>query len=238
MAIKELAPSVRSKPKTERARLPRLENGDRLTRAEFELRYKAMPQIKKAELVEGVVYMPSPVSASHSQAHAQIMGWLAAYGAPTPQLRLHDNATVHLDSDNEVQPDALVRLSEGGRSRVRADGYIEGAPELIVEIAASSAAIDLHTKKNVYRRNGVQEYLVWQIHEERLDWFELRDEAYHEIPPAKSGVLQSRVFPGLWLAADALLAGDLAKVLSELQKGLATAEYIRFAEKLTQTKNK
>lgn len=237
MAIKEHVLSVRARPKLERSRLPRLENGDHLTRAEFELRYQAMPQIKKAELVEGVVYMPSPVSASHSQAHAQIMGWLAAYCAATPYLELHDNATVRLDSDNEVQPDALVRLSAGGRSRVGADGYLEGAPELIVEVAASSAAIDLHVKRNVYRRNGVQEYIVWQIHEERLSWFELHTEDYREIAPNESGVLPSHVFPGLWLAADGLLAGDLAKVLAELQRGLASEEHRQFLERLAQTKD-
>lgn len=34
-----------------------LENGDRLSRFEFEHRYQAMPELKKAELVEGVVYI-------------------------------------------------------------------------------------------------------------------------------------------------------------------------------------
>lgn len=34
-----------------------LENGDRLTRSEFERRYHAMSSVKKAELIEGMVYM-------------------------------------------------------------------------------------------------------------------------------------------------------------------------------------
>ena len=138
--------------------LPPLEGGDRLTRAEFERRYEAMPHIKKAELIEGVVFMPSPVHySSHSKPHAYIIGWLAFYCSSTPNVDLGDNATVRLDMDNEVQPDALLRLdaAQGGTSHLSDDDYLEGPPELIVEIAASSASYDLHDKLNVYRRNGL-----------------------------------------------------------------------------------
>jgi Uma2 family endonuclease len=151
-----------------------LESGDRLTRAEFERRYDAMPHIKKAELIEGVVYVPSPVrSASHAQRHGLIITWLGVYAAATPGVELNDNATVRLDLDNEPQPDALLRLHErlGGQTRLSPDDYIEGGPELVAEIAASSAAYDVHDKLRVYRRNQVQEYLVWQVHEHRLDWW-------------------------------------------------------------------
>jgi hypothetical protein len=41
------------------------------------------------------------------------------------------------------------------------------------------------------------------------------------------------VFPGLWLAAGDLLAGNMAKVLSVLQEGLASGEQKRFVEQLT-----
>jgi len=215
MAILQAPP--RALPQIKSVRVPRLENGDRLTRAEFARRYAAMPQLNKAELIEGVVYMPSPVSSLHAQAHAQIIAWLGTYCANTPGIAVYDNATVHLDTDNEVQPDALVRKESGGGSRIGADGYIEGTPELIVEIAASSAALDLHVKKNVYRRNRVPEYVVWQLLEERLDWFELRDEVYTALAPDENSVLHSRVFPGLTLAVNALLAGDMAAVLRELK---------------------
>ncbi len=204
--------------------LPLLENGDRLTRYEFERRYQAMPHLKKAELIEGVVYMPSPVRAKHSSAHADMMGWLAAYRAATPGVSLHDNATVRLDADNEVQPDALLRLdpAQGGRSRLSPDDYIEGPPELIVEIASSSAAYDLHDKLKVYRRNRVREYVVWQIFEQRLDWFYLTGEGeYAPLLPDEAGIIHSRVFPGLRLAVASLLNGDLAAVLAELQRGPA-----------------
>lgn len=205
--------------------IPPLESGDRLTRAEFERRYEAMPRAKKAELIEGVVHMPSPVRfMSHSQPHAYIIGWLAVYAAANPEVRLGDNATVRLDADNEVQPDALLCLDEGkgGKSRISRDDYIEGAPELVVEIAASSASIDLHDKKRVYRRNGVQEYIVWQIYDGRITWFYLNEGAYQELTPDEDGIIRSRVFPGLWLAAAALLTGDLAAVLAVCQQGLAT----------------
>ena len=157
----QTVPATSDRP-TDAQPLP-LENGDRLTRGEFERRYAARPDLKKAELIEGVVYMPSPVRASsHAEPHAVILWWLGTYSASTPGVQVADNATVRLDLDNEPQPDALVRIDEeaGGRSRISTDDYVEGAPELIVEIAASSAALDLHDKLRAYRRNGVQEYVV------------------------------------------------------------------------------
>ena len=191
-----------------------------------------MPDIKKAELIEGEVHMPSPVHhASHGKPHAYLIGWLLAYCAATPGVDLGDNVTVRLDQINEVQPDALLRL-EHGQSRISADDFIEGAPELVAEIASSSAAIDLHRKLRVYLRNGVQEYLVWRTLDEQLDWFELREGAYVELEPDEQGRLHSRAFPGLWLAPNSLLAGDVAAVLAELQTGLASSEHTAFVQRL------
>jgi Uma2 family endonuclease len=211
---------------------PPLEPGDRLSRREFERRYEAMPNLKKAELIEGVVHMPSPVHhASHSKPHAQLLIWLGTYSVATPGVGLDDNVTVRLDQINEVQPDALLRL-EAGQSRISADDYIEGAPELVAEIASSSAAIDLHRKLRVYLRSGVQEYLVWRTLDEQLDWFELRESEYVPLEPDAAGVSRSRVFPGLWLHVPALLDGDLAKVLAQLQIGLNSAEHADFLARL------
>ena len=201
---------------------PPLEPGDRLTRAEFERRYAAMPHVKKAELIEGAVYMPSPVRYDHGKPHAMVMGWLAVYAAAVPSVEFADNATVRLDADNEFQPDALLRLRSeaGGQSRISPDGYLEGAPELVVEIALSSAAYDLHDKLPVYRRTGVQEYLVWQIQEQQFDWFYLTEGQYTLLPADEQGHIQSRVFPGLRLNVAALLADDLAAVLQTAQAAI------------------
>lgn len=231
------APEIRADHSAARSVLP-LENGDRLTRAEFERRYEAMPHIKKAELIEGKVCMPLAVHyEGHAKPHAHLVGWLGIYAAAIPGVDLSDNATVRLDLDNEVQPDALLRLEPeaGGRSKISEDDYVEGPPELIVEVAASSAAIDLHTKLNVYRRNGVQEYVVWQVHDRRVDWYELREGAYAPLAPAERNVVRSHVFPGLWLNVPALLAGDLAAVLAKLQEGLASDEHAAFAKRLAET---
>lgn len=232
MTITKARPSVRIRTKVRFPRVPPLESGDRLTRAEFERRYEAMPQVKQAELIEGVVYMPSPVKVLHGEPHGQIMTWLGVYGAATPGIQLCDNTTVRLDIYNEVQPDAFLRLEVGGRSRISDDGYVEGPPELIVEVTGTSTAIDLHAKKNVYCRSGVQEYVVWQTYDERVDWFELREEEYVPLAPDEAGVLHSRVFPGLWLAVEALLDGDLAAVLGKLQEGLGTGEHREFVKRL------
>src|SRR5437016_4743729 len=140
--------------------IPPLEPGDRLSRAEFERRYSAMPQLKKAELIEGVVYLPSPLRYRlHGRPSRHLSGWLAAYEAATPGVEGADNSTARLDLDNEPQPDALLLIdpARGGQARISADDYVELAPEFVAEIAASSAGFDLHTKLHVYRRNGVRE---------------------------------------------------------------------------------
>ncbi|MFP4102425.1 Uma2 family endonuclease [Coleofasciculus sp.] len=204
--------------------LPSLESGDRLNRYEFERRYNAMPSLQKAELIEGVVYLPAALRfRSHSQPHAKLILWLGNYQVATLGIELGIEPTVRLDLDNEPQPDAVLLIDEnvGGQARLSDDDYIEGAPELVAEIAASSVAIDLHDKKRAYRRNGVQEYIVWQVFEQRLDWFYLQQGEYVSLPVDEGNVIRSRVFPGLWLAADDLLAGNMPGVLSVLQKGLA-----------------
>ncbi|MFN4278670.1 Uma2 family endonuclease [Thermosynechococcus sp.] len=215
--------------------LPPLESGDRLSRAEFERRYAAMPHLKKAELIEGIVYVASPVRVSHSQPHAAMIGWLFFYTVMTPGLGCYDNPTVRLDGDNEPQPDAVLRLEKGGNSHISEDGYIEGAPELVVEIAASSAAYDLHDKLRVYRRNGVQEYLVWCTYDRQIHWFYLEAGEYESLTPDGEGVLRSRRFPGLWLATQALLEHDLGTVLQVLQRGIATPEHQAFVQILSNT---
>ena len=210
--------------------LPPLESGDKLTRSEFERRYAAMPQVKKAELIEGITYMASPLRAkAHGEPHARVMAWLGLYWASTPGLQLLDNATVRLDANNEAQPDALLRLETGGQSSISEDDYIEGAPELIVEIAASSASIDLNQKLNVYRRNQVREYLVWRVYDVAFDWFYLQDGEYMPLTVNESGLLRSTIFPGLCLNPSALLAGDLGTVLAALQQGMS-AEKLRDGE--------
>ncbi|HEY9850044.1 MAG TPA: Uma2 family endonuclease [Leptolyngbyaceae cyanobacterium] len=220
--------------------IPFLENGDMLSRAEFERRYQAMPHLKKAELIEGIVYMASPLRFEpHAEPHANLIIWLGNYKIATPGVRLGDNPTVRLDLDNEPQPDAVLLIDSyrGGQSRLSDDGYIEGAPELIAEIAASTASIDLRDKKRVYRRNGVKEYIVWQVMEERLDWFSLQDGEYISLVYDPEGIIRSQVFPGLWLSVSALLAGDMLQVIATLQTGLSSSEHQNFLQNLSAVQN-
>jgi Uma2 family endonuclease len=213
-----------------------LENGDRLTRAEFERRYEAMPGLKKAELVEGVVYVPSPVRhVQHGRPSSNIEIWLGTYRVATPGTDSGGNSTVRLDFDNELQPDILLRLEHGGRSEIGPHGYVEGPPELVVEVAASSASYDLHDKLRAYRRNGVQEYVVWRVLEGALDWLVLREGSYEGLEPDEAGVLRSEVFPGLWLNVEALLVQDMTAVMATLQEGLASPEHTDFVARLRQT---
>ncbi len=227
-----MATEIQAKPTPT---IPPLRPGDRLSRDEFERRYEAMPEVKKAELIEGVVYMPSPVSTpSHGAPHAKLIGWLIAYEAQTPGVQVADNATVRLDWDNEPQPDAFLRIlpQHGGQTRDE-DKYVAGGPEWAGEITASSASYDLHDKKEAYRRNGVQEYVVWRVEDGAIDWFVLRGGRFDQLAPGDDGILRSEVFPGLWLDRAALLAGDMKRVLDVVQQGLQSAERAQFLGRLS-----
>jgi Uma2 family endonuclease len=211
--------SVDPKSSSAQGHLPPLESGDRLTRPEFERRYAADPHIKKAELIEGILYVASPLRfQQHAEPHSRLHGWLWTYQIATPGLRLGIEPTVRLDLDNEPQPDIVLILDEavGGQARLTEDGYLEGVPELVVEVAASSAAIDLCNKLQAYRRNGVREYIVWQAFENQLDWFQLVEGEYRSLMSDVDGIIHSQVFPGLWLAVEALVSNQMARVLEIL----------------------
>jgi Uma2 family endonuclease len=198
---------------------PVLENGDRLTREEFHRRYKLRPDIRKAELIMGVVHVASPTRlTAHADPHSLVALWLRAYEATTPGVRVGIEGTVYLDDDGEVQPDAFMFWlpPRSSRARQTADDYVEGAPDLVVEIAASSASYDLHAKKEAYRRAGVREYIPWRVLDSALDWFRLQDGVYVPVEPDADGIIGSAVFPGLCLDVAALLAGDTAAVLAAL----------------------
>jgi hypothetical protein len=215
--------------------IPPLENGDQLTREEFERRYQAMPHVKKAELIEGEVYMPSPVRwHHHASPHAALITWLGLYGAHTPGTSIGDNGSIRLDMENEPQPDgALIILPEyGGHTVLDADDYVVGSPELLGEIAASSASIDLTKKLRAYRRNQVGEYIVWRVLDAAIDWFVLRDSHYERLPLDPAGYYQSSTFGGLCLDPAALLRGDMATVLEVLRQGLAAPAHAEFVAKL------
>ena len=216
-------------------RPPPLEAGDRLTRAEFERRYEAMPHLRKAELIEGVVYMPAAVRyRAHGRPHSWMVAWLCHHEAETPSVFAADNTSVRLDLDNEPQPDGVLFIDPrcGGQVAISDDDYIEGAPELAVEVASSSVSYDFGTKLNAYRRNGIQEYLVWRVLDGEFDWFRLREGRYEKLEADAQGIHRSNVFPGLWLDTKVLLAGDLKGALATLQQSVASQEHNDFLQRL------
>lgn len=220
--------------------IPILHAGDRLTAEEFLRRYEEMPEIKKAELIEGVVYMPSPVSLEdHGAPHFDLIGVLAYYRAFTPGVQGADNATVCLDPDNVPQPDIFLRIlpEYGGQSSMRGK-YVEGAPELIAEIAASSASYDLHDKLKSYRRNGVLEYVIWRVFDKTVDWFILREGRYVPLPLSSDGFYRSTVFPGLWLDPVALVKGDARRLFQIIQDGIGSPEHADFVRNLAAARKK
>lgn len=214
--------------------IPPLQNGDNLTRDEFERRYDAATGLK-AELIEGVVYMAPPGSIEgHCFPHADILGPMYVYRASTPGVRVGDNGSIRMDLDNMPQPDAFMVIlpSHGGKAKTDREDYLVGSPELISEIAATSASYDLHKKLAVYRRNGVREYIVWRTFDRALDYFILRGSEYIRHASDEQGRFKSEVFPGLWLDAKKLIDGDAAAVLKFVQEGIASPQHAEFAAKL------
>lgn len=217
-------------------RLPKLYPGDRLTAGEFRERYAAMPSGTRAELIDGEVFMPSPVTWEfHGGPHVDAAWWLGHYKVFTPGIDAGDNATVRLDEHNEPQPDLslLIRPERGGQIEIDADGYVVGAPELVVEVAASSVGIARNRKFDMYRRFGVREYVILRTEDGELDWFIRRGRRFVPLAPDKAdGLLKSQTFPGLWLDAPALLRRDLMSVLTALTRGVQSPEHAKFVKSL------
>jgi hypothetical protein len=211
-----------------------LREGERMNADEFFRRYSAMPEVKKAELINGVVYMGSPVSNQrHGYPHVRLAGWLSFYLMNTPGLLGGDNDTVMLGDEDQPQPDLHLRLAQGGAARYSEEGgYVVGPPELVAEVSASSINRDSGPRFEMYRGFGAQEYVIWAVDEERFDWHRLREGVYELLPVDDAGVIRSEVFPGLWLDTRAMLEERGPEVYATLQRGMATEEYRRFAASL------
>jgi len=213
-----------------------LHSGDRMTREEFHRIYEQMPDDFEAELVGGTVYVSSPLKRRHGTNHLPLGSLFFAYEGHTPGVESGDNTTILLGEFAEPQPDLYLRILPefGGQSRTTADDFVEGAAELLSEIAHSSRSMDLHSKQEDYRRYGVLEYLVICLRERRLRWFDLR--ADKELFPDADGVYRIRTFPGLWIHGGALLAKDFQQLMTTLQQGLATPEHNTFVRHLASRK--
>src|SRR5438093_5845200 len=218
MAATSIAPMPDRRPQARR-RLPPLQSGDHLSAREFLRRYEAMPEVKKAELIDGIAYMGSRVRVDQQgEPDALIQTWLGTYNVASPAVKHATNSTTRLGPDDVPQPDGLLRIAAeyGGQARVDAKGYLDGAPELVVEVAASTVSLDVREKLATYRRSGVREYIVWRTEDETVDWWVLEEDEYRPLPAAADGTLRSRILPGLWLDVTALLAGDGPKVMTKL----------------------
>jgi Uma2 family endonuclease len=214
---------------------PPLENGDHMTRAEFERAWDNMPDLKKAELLNGVVYMPPPVSTgSHGMPHSDLLLWLGSYRIQTPGVDQSTDGTLRLEGDNDPQPDAslFVLREHGGSAWLDEKGYLCGRPDLVAEVAATTASYDRNQKLDVYRTAGITEYLIHRTFDGEIDWFVLRDGQYQPIPAEADGTVRSVAMPGLWLDPAALVRRDMARVMAVLQAGLASPEHAAFVDRL------
>lgn len=204
--------------------------GDCLTSSEFIRRWEDMPDLKRAELIDGFVNMPSPVSVRHEDTESRVSFWLSSYELATPGCRSGLEATWVMGERNVPQPDiTLTILPEyGGQSRIEGQ-YHSGAPELVVEVAVSSYSRDFGAKKRLYEQMGVREYGIVLPGEEKLFWFGRSAAGFQPLEPGADGILRSACFPGLWLNVAALWKLDLRGIHEVLQQGLATPEHAEFA---------
>jgi Uma2 family endonuclease len=206
--------------------------GDSLTSDEFLRRWDAIPDLKHAELIDGIVYIPSPVRLKHQEFQSFLNGWLNFYAIDTRGCRPGAEGTWLMGENQVPQPDIMLRIlpEYGGQSRVEGL-YPAGAPELIVEVAVSSRSRDFGAKKRLYERMGVREYLIAVPREEQLLSWALTPEGFQPLEPV-DGVFQSNFFPGLWLDLAALWDLDLQRMNAVLQQGLATPGHAAFAAQL------
>ncbi len=207
--------------------IPRLLNGDHLTVPEFERRYEAVQEDQRAELIEGIVVMSPPISCDHGRANGLFAFIFGYYASATPGVAFAVNASVRLDGSNEYQPDVMLWNESGNMSKAKvgANGLLEGCPEMVVEIALSSRSYDMHEKMEVYSRNQIPEYFVWEVMDARLHWFALKEGQYVPLESSQGGFVRSRIFPGLWLDLHALSCREDKKVVRALDRGLKSAAH-------------
>ena len=208
--------------------------GQRLDQPAFHALYEAMPAGTRAELINGVVFMPSPVGPPHGRA-ARPPRWCgsATIRRIRPVLKPLDNTSAALGLKSEPQPDGLLRILSEYGGRTHADQrFVHGVPELLVEVAHTSRYTDLGPKFDDYERVGVQEYVVRALEPNDVLWFVLRKGHFVDLPLAADGIYRSEAFPGLWLDPQALIAGDTRRLRAVLDLGFATPEHAAFIASL------
>jgi Uma2 family endonuclease len=220
---------------TDLMKAPTLDNGDHLTRDEFLRIWEQLPHIKRAELIGGIVFMPSPQRKEHGKAETRISTWLCIYEINTPGCEGGANTTSLIGEDCPQPDHYLAILPEYGGSS-RGKKYVEGAPEWLGEVSYSSVSMDLHEKRDLYEQAGVREYLVVMLKKREIRWHRLIRGKYKWMKPDAAGIYRSRVLPGLWLDSQALFQDDMEKVLATLKAGIASEEHQRFVAKLASRK--
>jgi Uma2 family endonuclease len=216
---------------------PPLCDGDHLTRDEFMRRWEVMPDLNWAELISGVVYMPSPISVIHGDYHVRLTGWLWTYAAATPGCAANSASTWLMTADSAPQPDLALRILPefGGQSTIEGK-YAAGAPELIVEVSHTTSIKDTGVKLRLYERSGVREYLIVRPAKQKLIWNVLVQGKFQELAADHDSLFRSRMFPGLWLNPAQLWNNDLAGMAATVRQGAAKPEHTAFVRKLARHK--
>jgi len=217
-----------------------LQGGERMRRNEFERRFDATPGLKRAELVEGTVWIPPQMGeVRYGSARMALIGLIGSYCAATPGVSGGAHGHIRLDAVNMPQPDVSVHLGKayGGQSRIDADGYLEGAPEFVADVVRQRAEWPTG-RVEALRRNGVREFAVWRVDDCLIDWFVVRDGKQERLEMGADGVYRSRVLPGLWVDPVALLTDERARAMAVMRQGIASPEQGEFIERLKRAAGK
>lgn len=212
-------------------KLPLLYDGLRLDRVTFHRLYEASPELKRVQLIEGIVHMPSPMRfVQHANPQTCINGWLFCYVTQTPGVNTGGSATLKIDDENEFEPDGML-FYDNGQLIIADDGYLEGVPELAVEVTASTFTIDSKEKFRVYEKHGVKEYLLWNTEAGTITWYARHKDKFVPMKSNRAGILKSKIFPGLWLEVAAMREGDMTQVMKTLYEGLASAPHRQYVKR-------
>ncbi len=173
----------------------------RMTAEEF----LALPETTAIhELLDGEVYMAPPPMTSHQSVSGNAYFYLRTliqqgrwFAAPTG---------VYLDEVNIPEPDILW-LAPDHIDKIK-PRYIEGAPDLIVEILSkSTAARDKESKFHLYERHGVLEYWMVDPSNEYVEVYLLKDGVFDRTGVHdKSGSFTSSLFGDVVIQVAAFFA--------------------------------
>jgi Uma2 family endonuclease len=181
----------------------------------FEKFYEIVEENVKADLLDGKIIRDSPAIPRHSHVVTRL-GRLIGDFAEKFDIGEVFGATASVRLSKYQGPEPDVFFIRKSRLRIMGEKYIDGPPDLCVEvISKSSRKIDRGRKFVLYAEHGVKEYWIVDPLRNTVEFYENHDGAWVEIKPDERGRLHSKVLPGFWFNPK-WLSKDLLPPVSEM----------------------